>query len=329
MGTPNLILLNHEAGQSRDKDDPAKHNRFIIALGELLTRAGDQSYVIFDEAHKLSNPQAKQSKAAMYLAERAKYRMLMTGTPGMPEKYFGILKLTDKRIYNINNTDFERRYIQRTDLGDFSKITGYNRLSELQRRSDQFSIRYKQEDCADIPPSTRVEMEIELGRVQQKAYDDIADQVETYYDEHNISKESLGAKLHGLRNVCGGFVKNDEGKYVHFENNAKLRALMEALDNELASNPNHPEHIRKAVITVQYKEDVEIITKEMDARGLKYVVVTSKVVDKPNNMARSNSVKAWVEDPTVRIFIGTEPAFKEGLNLVPKLPQVCDVMFIL
>lgn len=337
VGRPNLFLLNHEAAQNRGKDKRRKVNKFIEALGELMDTAS-KTIVIADEGHKFSNSSAKQTKGAAYLIDKADHFMLMTGTPGMPEKYYGILKLIDKRIFRINKGDFERRYIEKADLGDFTKITGYNHLPELRRRADQFSIRVKQEDCSDIPEWQNVEVSIEMSKEQTELYNKVAGKMQAEIRGKNVSKTNLGAKLHGLRNVANGYIKDEDGEYVHLQKNPKLEALIDLIEDELPANLNHPEQVRKIIVTCQYKEDVRLIVNKI--RDLKrqdneqgrfwrchdFVTMTSEVKDTAKNMKRTDTIRLWNEDQNVRIWIGVEAAFKEGLNLVPKLPQVCDVM---
>jgi SNF2 family DNA or RNA helicase len=339
-GQPNMFLVNHEVGRTRQKDDPKTHNDLILALQKILKDASKNSAVVIDEVDKFSNSQAKQSKAAKFVTSVVSRTLPMTGTPGMPEKYFGILHLIDEKVYNVNKTDFYHRYVEQIDLGDRSKITGYKRLTELHRRTDQFSIRYKQEDCANIPPWTRVEVEVELSAEQQKAYEEVAAMIESYYEDHDITKTSLGAKLHGLRNITGGFVKDAEGEYIRFRSNGKLSALIADLEDELAFTLTHPEQVRKAFIVVQYKEDIEIITDAIDKKRRSkkeadqhwsdygYTIVSGDIVDKGEKLTRTNNILAFRQDPNTRILIATEAAISHGHHLVPELPMVCDVGYI-
>lgn len=334
-GRPNVFLINHEAGRSRDRFDKNKHNPLTLALIERI-QSSDNSVVIVDEVDKFSNPSAKQTKAAAEIINAAKKTLMMTGTPGMPEKFFGILQLIDKRIFNVNRSDFMRRYTSSIELDTHDKIVGYKNLDELRRRSDQFSCRFLQEDCADIPPYTTVELKVELSKAQREAYDSIAEQIEVYYENNNITKTSIAGKLHGLRNICNGFVKDSEGDIVRFKTNPKLDLMIENIEKMLEADLNHPEHIRKVFIVCQYREDVEIVLDELDRKikskkgvweDLHYHYIHGDVKDEGNKTDRSDAVLAFRQDPKAKILVSMQTTISHGHHLVPELPQVCDATF--
>jgi hypothetical protein len=333
-GRPNLFIVNHEAGRRGYKENPKEiRNDLTDALETVCQAAGEDSFVIADEIHKFSNAEARQTKAAAIVASAARFFVGMTGTPGMPQKYYGIFDLIDKRIFIINVGDFRRRYVKFADVGDYSKIVGYQNLDELHRRADQFSIRFKQEDCLEIPEYTVQEVSIDLSAEQNKFYKAIEDDLEKFYQDNPMTRASLNSKLHLFRNITGGFYKGEDGSYVRFKENAKLDAMIEDAEAEMEPNPNHPEHIRKIVIACQYREEVALIEERLLAlekdewAGIEHLIVTGDVTDTGSKKARSECVQRFVEDPKARVFLGTEAAIKEGLNLVPTLPQVCDVLY--
>lgn len=325
QGEPNLFLVNHEAGGRVMKTHAGnKANDLFQALIELTPE-----FVIVDEVHKISNTAANRTKSILAVARKARYIHGMTGTPGLPTNLYGILRFLDTRIFPVNKTDFERRYIdalEPTAGRTFRIVRGYKRLEELERRSSQFSIRRTQSECPDIPASIQVKLEVEMSKEQAEAYDATVKKIMAFYGDHDITKVNLPAQLHALRNITCGHIKDSRGQPVRLKTNGKLVKMLEFLDDELTIDPAHPEATRKAVIACAYTEDVELVSEALTKAQIKHVIITGEVEDTARVMARTEAASAFVEDPSVKVLVGITSTFGTGLNLVPRLPQVCDLM---
>lgn len=87
-GAANVIVLNYESLASWK----------LSVLNELINK---KTMIVFDEVHRIKNPDGKRAKNALSLGEKARYRYVLTGTP-IPNSY--------KDIYNLLHLLYDNEY---------------------------------------------------------------------------------------------------------------------------------------------------------------------------------------------------------------------------
>lgn len=95
----NLILINYESIIKYEK--------------ELLQIIDDKTMIVFDEVHKVKKIDSDRANTCIYIAQNAKYRYCLTGTP-IPNKYTDIWNILQilykeeyKNFFGINKTELE------------------------------------------------------------------------------------------------------------------------------------------------------------------------------------------------------------------------------
>lgn len=76
--------------------------------------------IIFDESHKLKNPQAKRTKQAIKLADLAQYHLILTGTPilNTPMDIFAQYRVMDRgETFGKNYYAFRAEYFYDKNIG--------------------------------------------------------------------------------------------------------------------------------------------------------------------------------------------------------------------
>ena len=86
----NLLLFNYESLDS--------------ILEELKTIIDDKTLLVFDEVHKVKNPNGKRAKNSLEISYNAKYTIALTGTP-IPNSYLDIKNLLNI-LYHEEYNDF-------------------------------------------------------------------------------------------------------------------------------------------------------------------------------------------------------------------------------
>lgn len=86
----NLLLFNYESLDS--------------ILEELKTIIDDKTLLVFDEVHKIKNPNGKRAKNSLEISYNAKYTIALTGTP-IPNSYLDIKNLLNI-LYHEEYNDF-------------------------------------------------------------------------------------------------------------------------------------------------------------------------------------------------------------------------------
>jgi len=124
--SPASLRINTRKELSRFVDDPGKadvKSYSELALGHPIPK--DQS-LVFDEAHRLRNPESMQSQRAIDLARRAKQTVLLTGTPIVNDPTDLAVPLSILTGHEYTPKDFGERYLgtKRVSPGFFGWLRG-------------------------------------------------------------------------------------------------------------------------------------------------------------------------------------------------------------
>jgi SNF2 family DNA or RNA helicase len=133
----------------------------------------DIGTLVFDEAHMLTNRNARRTLAAQLLRARAKRVLCMTGTPiwNMPPNLWAVLSLVAPGAWG-SWYDFSDRYGLPEPTAHGKKYTGASNVPELNARLTDVMLRRLWKDCAsDLPPITRSVLIAEVSDAQRKRLD--------------------------------------------------------------------------------------------------------------------------------------------------------------
>ncbi|EHM71816.1 type III restriction enzyme, res subunit [Staphylococcus pettenkoferi VCU012] len=108
-GGKDLILINYELLTSVEKE-----------LKEIINR---NTLVVFDEVHRIKNPEGKRADAALQVTKNAKYIVALTGTP-IPNGYIDIYNLLNLLYPYDYNTffGFEPSYLKKPNSQEINRI---------------------------------------------------------------------------------------------------------------------------------------------------------------------------------------------------------------
>ena len=110
------------------------------ALIEKALAAWKPDFIICDESTKIKNPTTKMSKTMYRLSKRAKYRLILTGTPvqNNPLDFFAQYKFLDDRIFGTSYYAFKSEYAV---LGTYNEPVDWRNLPELVRKAHSIAYR--------------------------------------------------------------------------------------------------------------------------------------------------------------------------------------------
>ena len=167
VGAPVVLVVNYESMRIDVE--------FLGALGF--------DAVIFDEAHRLKNRQAQQTRAANAICRRPhQWVWLVTGTPIMnrPEEIWSLLHLIDQHRFS-SYWRWVRSYYETTmeSYGWGPQRRAVEQLGDLRNgaidsmRSELADVMFHRslDDCLpDLPPVTTVTIDVELDPEERKLY---------------------------------------------------------------------------------------------------------------------------------------------------------------
>ena len=115
----------------------------------------DADLIIADESQRIKTHNASQSKAMHELGDKARYKLILSGTPVQNEAVdiFSQYRFLDPTIFGMNFYAFRGRYCV---MGGFNRkqIVQYRDLDALIKKEHSIAYRVTKEEALDLPEQT-------------------------------------------------------------------------------------------------------------------------------------------------------------------------------
>ena len=263
-----------------------------------------------DESTTIKNPTAKRTKNILTIADLAKYRRILTGSPvtKSPLDLYSQCEFLDPfHLDHQSYYSFRTRYanmVERNFGGRRVQIVGsYRRLDELSEKLEKFSYRVLKEECLDLPPKIYMKRFVELSPEQRKVYDQMKEIALAELKGKVMSSVNVMTQLMRLHQITCGHFKSDDGKIQHLKNN-RLTQLMDLLD----------EVEGKVIIWANYVEDIKIIVEALKkAYGEASTVEYHGGVD--STLRQDNIALFQEKNSPTRYFVGNTQTGGYGITL--------------
>jgi SNF2 family DNA or RNA helicase len=134
---------------------------------------------IFDESHRAKSVVSQRTSAAGMLADRARRRVLLSGTPtlGTPFSLYPQLRLLAPFLCPENWTDFRKRFgvyeQAAVQVGAMHQVKGFKHVDTLRERVLSVCSRRFLEDCIDLPERQIIDVPFELHDDTRKVYNEL------------------------------------------------------------------------------------------------------------------------------------------------------------
>ena len=306
---PQLKVLLLQGVARMERFDQISQYDLVLTTYALLPRdeeklkAHEFHLMILDESHYIKNTRSKAAQTAGMI--RATHRLCLTGTPlenhlGELWSQFHFLLPGFLGTEKAFNTDF-RNPIEKN--GDDA------RRSVLARRIRPFMLRRTKDKVAkELPPKTEMVRNVELSGGQRDLYETVRLAMDKKVRDE-IAKKGVARSqivileaLLKLRQVCCDprLVKGASAVKAPLVS-AKLMELMEMIEELL-------EEGRKILVFSQFTSMLAIIESELQARAIRYALLTGDTKD------RGAQVAAF-QQGAVPVFLISLKAGGVGLNL--------------
>ena len=256
-----------------------------------------------DESSKIKTPSATQSKAMHRFGRISKYNMILTGTPitGSPLDIFSQYKFLDESIFGGSFYLFRNRY---AIMGGYQNrmVIGYRHMDELVSKVHSIAYRIKIEDAIELPPFIDETRTIILEPKAQTIYRTLEKDCYAELANGEITVRNVLTQLLRLSQCTGGFIRGDVNTEASQVSAAKLDALEDVVDTCLDEG-------KKVVVFARFVPEIEAIAAMLKAKKIEYSLIYGATTD------RSEQVKAFQENPDVKVFIGQLQTTGMGLTL--------------
>ena len=282
-------------------------SRVTLAVNSLITK---QTMVIVDESSYIKGHRAKRTNRVTVLSERARYRLILTGTPisqGVQDLFSQMFFLSPKILGYRSWYSFARNHLEYSDkyLG---LIVGTHNEEWLAAKIKPYIYQVTKEECLDLPFKLAESYHCSLTPEQHEFYDgakeDFFEDVLRYESEGRRFQSSipifrLFARLQG---ICCGFWKNDDGETVSLDN-ARLNLLRDVVERVPQDE--------KVIIWGKYRYAIKLIVDMLESAYGKEAVCQCH--GGLNEGQRHREIRRW--RVSGRFLVATQDAGGHGLDL--------------
>lgn len=261
--------------------------------------------IICDESQKIKNPSASQSKTIHRLGVKAKYKIILTGTPvqNSPMDVFSQWKFLDPNIFGLSFYAFRNHYAV---MGGYynHQILRYKNMDELTSKAHSVAYRITKEEALDLPEQIFLNRYCELESTARKIYDTVVKESYAELMDGEIIATNVLTKLMRLSQIAGGHVKDDEGR-MQVISKSKLNELKDIMEDVIIDNK------KKLVIFARFIPEIESIkslAREMDIR---YSYITGEI----KTEERSEMCSKFQNDNNIKLFIAQIQTAGIGITL--------------
>lgn len=188
---------------------------------------GKFDLIIVDEAAIYRNPNQRY-KIFREIAKKAPRVWLMTGTPApnAPTDVWALIKLVTP-TFTSSFGAFRELTMKR--LGQFTWVPKDN-STELIYQFMKPAIRFRKEDCLDLPSLAYVNRECVLNVEQKKAYDLMRkSNVMNKTDGQKITAANAAVALIKILQIVCGVIRDNDQQFYHFQETNRLSLLEECI----------------------------------------------------------------------------------------------------
>ena len=298
----------------------AKKNKVFITNYESLSMEKlfkmisiwEPEILIFDESHKLKSHKSKRTKLAIKLADKAAYKVALTGTPilNTPMDIWSQFRILDGgQTFDKNFFAFRARYFQDKNAGmpttkyfpDWRPIQGLEQMFNglIYRKA----FRALKKDCLDLPEIVRKRVDVEMSPDQRRMYKEMERLYVTYLGDKACVASIALTKALRLQQITSGHFVDDTGQAHNFKTNPRIDALGEILAQLVDDH--------KVIVWSAFKQNYKAIVALCEKLEAPAVTLTGGMTDKQ----RQRAIDDFQEKPSVRVMIANQQAGGTGVNL--------------
>ncbi len=233
---------------------------------------GKFDLIINDEATVHKNAQTKRYKLFRDLVKEVRYLWLLTGTPvtKAPTDAYALVKL-------VNPLAFKGGFVMWKEM-TMTQVSSFKWVPKIDSkdfvyRHLQPAIRFKKEDCIDLPPITYVNRTCELTDQQKIAFKNMKQKLvmeRAHEDGEKITAANAAVKLLKLIQICCGVVKDNDGEHYGLDASTRLDTLGEIIE----------ETGGKVIIFVPFIGVMDAVMQYLKEKGWSAALVNGSVSEK-------------------------------------------------
>lgn len=316
----NVYIINPENLRNDVKE------KRVIALCKRLLKEGKQIMLVIDESSKLKSRTSRTYMSLKKIRAHCERCVIMTGTPspnGIQDLWSQFSVLDGGRTLQPNFVDYRHDTCREVVLkgvtwqdksGATHNATKWNpkpgMAMQVYRTIEPRTIRFRTEDCIDLPPRRFIIRDVEMAPEQLAVYEGMEDMLFVEFEGAPVTARVAAAKMIKLREVTGGFVIDDNKvERAIGKDTPKMVELDLLLEQCIADKLGDTGPPSKAIIWAQYQWECKTLVqryRKYGARGLFGGISSS---------SKDDTIRRFKSDPDCRLIVCHPASVGHGLTL--------------
>ena len=275
------------------------HDGLKVIEKELRKRKDIDLWVV-DEASAFRNSTSQRHKLLADLVKPTDYMWLLTGTPcpQEPTDAWGLAKL-------LHGSRVRPQYFRQFKEQTMTQLTEYKWVPKPDAFEKAYAIlqpgiRFRKEDCLDLPDVTFQTLTCSLSADQQAAYKDMITTLVANVRGVEITAANAAVKMQKLLQVCVGSVYDEFGSGYDLDAGDRLR-----LCEELVEQAGH-----KVIVFVPFTHALDAVANHLRKR---WTVAT--VDGRTSDTQRREIFRDFQQAPDPHILVAHPQTTAHGLTL--------------
>ena len=224
---PKILLVNYETIAPRRSKYKTKRQSNAAKLVKKIIPY-PWSLVVYDESQKIKSRGSEQSKVAGRIKTHGR-RIILSGTPfddlkDDPQEIWAQMRFLNPDVLSRSWGDYEDRYLKPSGYMGYKRAFRKGKLAEVLAKVAPYCMRVDASEVVDLPPIKFINVPVLLHKKQARMYEEMDKTMVTKINGADVTADLAITQLVKLQQICGGFIKDDEGE-IHKIGKSKLRRL--------------------------------------------------------------------------------------------------------
>ena len=278
--------------------------RVICTVNKLITT---RTMVVVDESSYIKGHNASRTQRITYLAQRARYRLILTGTPisqGVVDLFAQMRFLSPKILGYRSFYSFANNHLEYH--AKFKGMIVHSHNTEyLAAKIKPYVYQVTKDQCLDLPGKLSERRYFQMTDHQRQWYEETKDEILSECLDGDWSSISIFRLFGALQQIVSGFYNKRSGDnlgFYHIEND-RITTLIDIVTSIPAAE--------KVIIWAKYLYDIKQITGALaDEFGLDTIAQFHGSINEKNRAEQVELFRAGA-----RFFVATPSCGGHGLTL--------------
>jgi len=269
----------------------------------------NKTMMVFDESQYIKSARAKRTQVAIRLADKAKYVVLLTGTPvgkNVGDIWSQYRCLDGGATFGISWYRFRHTYMTEQPHVRGMYLEKKGAAATVRRKMWRLAQSLRKEDCLDLPEKRFSTWDVAMPAGMMKLYTELATRLIAEYENEEewsrVKAINAGVAVMKLQQITSGFFIDERGKTVELEWQPKLETLAEIAE-EICPN-------EKLVVWARFKRDVARIIERL----AEYNVLSIEA--RHSAEERAHTCELFNEDNDKRVLVSNPASGGVAINLI-------------